>query len=485
MNTPLEQSKTEAGAVPTRGLAYKWIVLINTTVGALMAAVDSSIVTIALPDMTRSLHASAVESMWVVMGYTLVLTALLLPMSRLGDMKGRVRLYNIGFAIFTVTSALCGFAQSGMLLVIFRVLQGAGATALVANSAALVTDAFPAAERGFALGINQMAAVAGFVLGITLGGVITQLLGWRYIFFINVPFGIFATSWAFLKLREIVQPERKARFDTGGMVTFPLAIGSILGALTLVVMGEARGPLTVGLFLAGIALLAVFILIERRAAQPMMDLGLFRIRLFWTANTSQFLNTLSRGALMFIMSWYFQAVLGNTALTAGLMILPMAVTMMVVSPISGRLSDRLGSRWIATAGLGFTLVAQIWIITFPVNVSYALLAVELVILGLGNGLFSSPNVSAIMGSVPANRRGVAAGTRSALFYTGQTMSIAATMAILSTVMSYSMLTSLFNGTASSGLAISGPVFMHGLHEVFFFAAIVTVAAIVCSSLRGT
>lgn len=488
MTISLYRSRT--GAAPaaneasSRGLAYKWVVLINTTVAMMMAAVDSSIVTIALPDMTRSLNASAVEAMWVVMGYTLVLTASLLPMSRLSDMKGRVRMYNIAFAVFTGASALCGLAQSGTQLILFRLIQGIGAATLAANSAALVTDAFPVSERGLALSINQVAGLAGFILGIVLGGVITQFFGWRYIFFINIPIGVFATTWAFLKLRDIVPPERKAQFDIGGMVTFPSGIAAILGALTLAVMGRTGDPLAPGLFLAGIIMLVAFVIVERRAAQPMMDLSLFRIRLFWAGNASQFLSALARGGLIFIMSWYFQAVLNDSPLIAGLKILPLAVTMMVVAPIAGRLSDSIGSRWLSTAGLAFILVAQVWMISFSVSVSYLLLALALAIVGLGNGLFNTPNISAIMGSVPANRRGVAAGTTNMMFYIGQTMAIALTMAVLSTVMSYHLLTALFVGTAAGGQTLDSLAFMHGLHEVFFFGAIVTGIAMVFSSLRG-
>jgi EmrB/QacA subfamily drug resistance transporter len=475
-------TKTVMSQISFRGLDYRWIVLINTTVGALMSSLDSSIVTIALPDMSRSLHASVVESMWVVMGYTLVLTALILPLSRLSDMKGRVRLYIIGFAVFTVASALCGFSQSGTQLVIFRLVQGAGATILITSSAALVTDAFPASQRGLALGINQMAGMAGFILGIVLGGAIAQFAGWRYIFFINVPIGIFATGWALLKLHEVSRPEKEARFDIGGMVTFPLAVAAILGAMTLLVTGRIDA-LTIGLFTFGVIMLIVFVFIERKAAQPMMDLSLFKIRLFWTANTSQFLNSLSRGALMFIISWYLQAVLGNSPLEAGLKVFPLALTMLALAPISGRLYDRIGSRWLSTIGLSFTLFAQLWISTFSLNVSYIWLAIALVILGIGNGLFNVPNVSAIMGCVPSNRRGVATGTRTLMLYTGQTMCIAMTMAILSTVLSYHVLTGLFMGTGGSN-ALDGQVFMSGFHKVFLIGSGITAIAIFFSNLRG-
>lgn len=465
-------------------LEYKWIVLINTTLGVLMASLDNSIVTIALPSITRDLHASIVEMMWVMMGYSLVITSMLLPVSRLSDMKGRVRLYNFGFALFTAASALCGFAHSGTELVIFRLIQGIGAACLYANGTALVTDAFPSKERGFALGMNLTVGVSGFILGTVLGGVLTEFFGWRFIFYINLPFGIFATVWAYTKLHEIVEPERKAPFDIGGMTTFPLAVGCILAGLTDIVLGRWGEPATNALLALGAVLLAVFVVIERKVAYPMMDLGLFKIRLFLFGNISMFLNALARGSTIFVMSWYFQSVLNDSPLAAGVKLLPLVITMMALSPIAGRLADRFGSRVLSTLGLGLGLVARIWMTTFSLGVPYLDVAVALGLTGLGNALFNSPNTSAVMGSVPANRRGVAAGTRTLLNNSGQSMAIALTMVVLSTVMSYRVLAELFTGVAAGGASFHGRAFMHGFREVFFVGAVITAIAMVCSSLRG-
>jgi len=467
-----------------RPLAYKWVVLVNTTIGVLMASIDSSIVTIALPDITRTLRVSVAEMMWIVMGYSLVITSALLPIARLADMKIRVRLYSLGFAIFTAASALCGFSRSGLELVVFRLVQGAGAAFLFANGTALVTDAFPPSERGFALGVNLTVGVSGFLLGTVLGGVVTHFLGWRYIFFLNLPFGIFATMWTYTTLYEIVPPERTARFDIGGMVTFPLGMAAILAGLTEVVMGRASDVLPRALFVCGGAMLLAFFLIERRAPEPMMDLGLFRIRLFLAANLSLFLNALSRGATMFVMSWYFQAVRKDTPLAAGWKLMPWALAMMALSPIAGRLSDRFGSRGISTAGLIVVCGSQLRMTRIPINIRYGSLGLALAALGAGHGIFNSPNTSAVMGSVPANRRGVAAGTRTLLNNSGQTLAIALAMVVLSTVISYRVLTDLFAGTASVRRSLNGVDFMRGFHELFALSALITVAAIVCSSLRG-
>ena len=466
-----------------RQLEYKWVVLINTTLGVFMASLDNSILTISLPDILRSINATVVEIMWVVMGYSLIITALLLPFSRLADMKGRVKLFNLGFAIFTVSSALCGLSQTGSQLVAFRLLQGIGSALLLSNSVALLTDAFPLHERGSALGINMMMATTGFVMGIVAGGVITEFLGWRYIFFINVPVGLFAAVWCYRKLHETAELDDTARFDVPGIITFPLAISAILAALTLVTQGRWGEPATNGLFLSGFALLIVFLLIERRAPEPMMDLMLFRIRLFWAGNSALFLNTLARGATMFIMSWYFQAALGDPPVTAGLKMLPMALTMAVSAPIAGRLSDKLPSRELATVGLIGTAVAMLWMSTFPLHVSYPLLAVALVLIGASNTFFNAPNTTAVMAAVPAQRRGVAAGTRTLLLNTGQTMAIALTMAIVATRMSYQTLVVLFSG-ATDGASLDAVAFMDGLHKVFLVSALMSVIAIVCSAMRG-
>ena len=469
----------------SRLLEYKWIVLINTTIGLFMGALDSSIVTIALPEITHSLSATVVETMWVVMGYQLVITALMMPFSRLADMKGRVGPYTLGFAVFTIASGLCGFAQTGSQLVFFRLVQGVGSALLFANSTALVTDAFPTSQRGFALGINSMVGISGFILGTVIGGVLTEFLGWRYIFYINIPFGIFATTWAFLQLHDIVEPERKAKFDICGMLAFPLGIGSILAGLTVIVQGRTDDPITKVLLIVGIVLLAVFGVVERQVAQPMIDLNLFKVRLFLMGNISLLLNALARGSTMFIMSWYFQSVLEDSPLVAGLKLLPMIGAMVLLSPISGRLSDRFGSRSLSTIGLACALVAQIWLITVPVTVSYSLLGIALAMLGIGNGLFNAPNTNAVMSAVPPNRRGVAAGTRMLLNNTGQTMAIAVAMVTLSMVMSHDLLNGLFTGVEDGGHTVDGAAFMRGFHLVFAFSAVTSVIAIFCSSLRGS
>jgi MFS family permease len=249
-------------------------------------------------------------------------------------------------------------------------------------------------------------------------------------------------------------------------------------------LGRWGQPSTTGLFVAGFALLVVFVFIERRVAEPMIDPALFKIRVFWAGNSALFLNALSRGATMYIMSWYFQAVLQNSPLAAGLKMLPLAVTMAVSAPLAGRLSDKLPARELATVGLVGTAVAMLWMTTFPVDVPYVYLAIALVLMGLSNTFFNAPNTTAVMGSVPAHRRGIASGTRTLLVNSGQTIAIALTMAIVATTMSYQTLVTLFSGTAEAGQALDAVAFMDGLHKVFLAGAVMSIAAIICSAMRG-
>ncbi|HEU0169622.1 MAG TPA: MFS transporter [Chloroflexota bacterium] len=468
-----------------RELDYRWVVLINTTIAVFMTSLDNSILTISLPDILRSLNASVVEIMWVVMGYSLVITSLLLPFGRLADMKGRVRLFNIGLVLFTVASMMCGLSQSGMQLVMARFIQGIGAAMVMANSVALLTDAFPLEQRGQALGFNMMAATGGWVFGSVAGGVITQFLGWRYVFFVNAPIGLLGAVWCFLKLRETSQPELKARFDLGGIITFPLAVASILAGLTFVTVGRWGWPETNVLFVAGVLLLGAFGFIERRVREPMMDLELFKIRVFSAGNFAVLLNALGRGSTLFIMSWYFQAVLQDQPAIAGLKTLPLAASMVIVSPLAGKLADQMSSRFLSTAGLAGNLIAMAALAIVPVNVPYPVLCGVFILMGLANAFFNAPNTTAVMSAVPASRRGVAAGARTLLLNSGQTMSIALTMAIVATTVSYQTLVLLFGGSADAQLGLDGVAFMTGLHKLFMVSALLCLAAMVCSAMRGT
>ena len=326
---------------------YKWVVLSVTTVGTFMSSLDSSIVVIGLPTILQQLHASIVHGIWIITGYSLMTTILLVILGRMADLYGRVRLYNMGFAIFTVGSLLCALSQTGEQLVIFRFVQGAGAALIFANAVAIITDAFPKGELGMALGTNMMAINLGAVAGYTLSGVMITYFGWRSIFLINVPVGIFGTIWSYLRLKEISVKPVSEKFDYAGSILYCIGLSTILLALTIGDPGSARN---IAILAGGLALFVVVIIVELKQKYPTLDLSLFKIRLFAAANLTGFLNSLAFSCGPFLRSLYLQLILGYSALKAGVILIPMEIVVFVLSPISGRLADRYGSRVLSSVG---------------------------------------------------------------------------------------------------------------------------------------
>ncbi len=475
------RQRSSFSEVPAKARHQK-TVLINTTIGSLMASLDGSILTVSLPTIARELHTGVGLMLWIMMGYTVVITALLLPFGRLADTHGRVRMYGLGFIVFAAASALCGFAMSGVFLLVSRLVQGVGAALLWSNSQAILTDAFPHQGRGFALGINQVAALTGSVGGLLLGGLITATLGWRWIFFVNLPIGAFGALWTFTSLHEIASIDRGEPFDTHGMVLFVGGILLVLLGLTVVIGGG--GPAVPWLIGSGLVALIVFALYERHSRSPLIDLRLFSIRIFTFGNASLFLNALARGALMFLMTFSFQGLRGASPLVAGLMMLPLTIAIMVIGPISGRLSDRLGSRELSSGGLVVTAVSLAILAQEPLTGSYLPIAFALLLAGVGNGLFNAPNTSAVMGAVPPDRRGVAASTRTLLFNAGQLFSLALSFTILSTAMGGGRLAGFLAGMSTQAASIGHAAFAHGLEEAFTLSTILSLVAAVLSALRG-
>jgi EmrB/QacA subfamily drug resistance transporter len=460
---------------------HRRTVLINTTIGAFMASLDGSIMTVSLPTIARQLHTGVGLMLWILMGYTMMITALLLPFGRLADLHGRVRFYGLGFIIFTAASAWCGFSQTGWWLLLGRLVQGVGAALLWSNSTAILTDAFPREGRGFALGINQVAGLTGSVGGLLLGGLITATLGWRWIFFVNVPVGTFGALWTFTALREIATTDTGEAFDVSGMTLFVGGIALLLLGLTLVIQGTtAPVPWVMGV---GVAALITFVVWERRQRSPLIDFALFRSRVFLFGNVSLFINALARGALMFLLTFAFQVFEGNPPLVAGLKMLPLSLSIIVVGPIAGRLSDRLGSRELASAGLVLSAVA-LGVLAESHLDRYPLIAAGLILAGVGNGLFNSPNTSAVMGAVPPDRRGVAASTRTLLFNTGQLFSMALAFTILSSVMGPGTLAAAVAGLAVTAGHAGHAAFARGMAEAFTLSGALSLVAAGLSLLRG-
>ena len=425
---------------------YKWVALSNTTLAVLLATLDASITIIAMPDIFRGIHLDPLVAgnsfylLWMLLGYLIVSSVLIVSLGRLGDMFGRVRLYNLGFVIYTAASlALTVDWMTGragaLFLIVFRLVQGVGGAFLLANSAAILTDAFPANQRGMALGINNIVGVSGMFVGLVLGGVLAPI-SWRMVFLISVPVGLFGTVWAYLKLRELSTPKR-ASIDWPGNVTFALGLVLIMVSITYGIRpwhGEATGwasPRVLALLASGIACLIAFTLIERRAKDPMFSLPLLKIRAFTFGTLSTFLAAVARGGLLFMLIIWLQGIwlpqhgvdFTETPLRAGLYMLPLTVGMLISGPTSGYLSDRFGARGFATGGMVGAALSFVALWLLPTNFSYPVFALVLLMNGVFMGMFASPNRAAVMNSLPPGDRGAGGGMNQTFQNSAQVLSV--------------------------------------------------------------
>ncbi len=465
---------------------YEWTALSVTTIGSLLAAIQGSALIIGLPDILVNLKAEFLTIIWVLLAYLLVTTAVVPVIGRLADMFGRKNLYNAGFALFTLGSLLAGLAHErfhGWDLVGARIVQGIGGALLFANSTAIVTDAFRHGRIGLGLGVNQIAVAAGFVLGPVVGGLLTAL-NWRWIFLVNVPLGIAGSIWGILRLREPETLPAGQRFDLWGSITFTLGMGGLLLGLSLLAFPAGPRFLPYVLMGASVLVLAAFIAIERRVPEPMLDFDLFRHRLFALANIAAGLNGLARGAVLFLLTFFLQGPYGRNPLQAGIMTAPFGLAFLAVGPLSGFLSDRHGSRGLATAGLLVSSVGLLGLATITESTGYLLLAVFMILMGGGSGLFSSPNTNAIMSSVITERRGIAAATNIMLGNTGQMFSIAVAFPLVLSRIPQSVMyhVFLYGGGMDNAPGVL-QVFQGGLHEAFMVSFAVTIVAAAASFLR--
>jgi EmrB/QacA subfamily drug resistance transporter len=468
-------------------MQYKWKVLSNTTVATLMAAIDTNIVLIALPTIGRQLPGTSPTTLlWILLGYSLLTAVVLLNFGRLSDMFGRVRLYVLGFAIFTVGSLLCGFSQNGLELVGFRLFQAIGAGFLFSNSAAIITDAFPPNERGRALGINQISIVAGAVAGLVLGGIITSTIGWRWIFFVNVPIGLIATLRAHADLRELARPESAPHIDWAGNLVFALGLTLLLLGVTLGALGDIGTVPAIAIVVVGLGLLVVFVGIEARVPSPMLDLSLFRNRQFATTAIATLMNALARGAFTFVLVFYLQGPPRFLSpFTAGLFLIPTSASLATFGPVSGWLSDRYGPRWFVLVGLVVSAAGFLWLATIGPDESFLELTPPLVLVGGGMGLFASPNRAAMMSAVPPSRRGVASGVGTTFLNCGATISLGVTLVVMSSVMPRSAIDAILVGGTASGLPSSvASGFLSSIHLIFVISGALALLALIPSVLRG-
>jgi EmrB/QacA subfamily drug resistance transporter len=463
--------------------AYRWWVLGITSLGALLSSLNSGTLVIALPDILRDLHTDLFALLWIVVGYTLVATVLVLNAGRLADMVGRVRTFAAGLAIFTVASLFCAIAPAAGLLILGRVIQGVGGALIMATSAALVTDAFPRNELGRALGINAMVIGAGLMLGPILGGLLTGI-GWRSVFWFNVPIGIVAVLLVVFVLHEQARPSGRRSFDLAGSALY---LVGLLGLMVSLAFGGLYGWTTawvVGGIVAFFVALPAFLWVESHKAEPLLDLSLFRNRLFAMGNLASLLNGIARNGVLFLLVFYLQGVKGDDPVTAGILLAPLAVGLLVLSPISGALADRFGSRLLATAGMLVTALGLIGLTTIQVDTPYWQLALWQLIIGAGSGLFASPNASAVMGVVPPAQRGAGSGTRMMLTQSGFVISIALSIGLVTTAMDPQVLLSIFSGTQVGAGDIDLQPFIDALHVAFAVGAVASVLGAGVSMLRG-
>jgi MFS family permease len=452
-------------------LDYKWVALSNTTLGMLLVSINQSIILIALPDIFRGIRVDPLQPgntsylLWTILGFLVVTAVLVVTLGRLGDMFGRVRLYNLGFAVFTVFSILLSItwmhgSAGALWLIAMRIGQGVGGAMLFGNSAAILTDAFPSHQRGLALGINGIAAIAGSFLGLVVGGVLAPI-HWRLVFLVSVPVGVFATVWAYLRLRELSQP-RAARIDWLGNATFAVGLIAVMVGITYGIQpygGDTMGwtsPLVVGCLVGGLALLALFVWVEHRVPEPMFNLDLFRIRAFTAGKLAALLAAVGRGGLQFILIIWLQGIwlpehgydFTQTPLWAGIYMLPLIAGFLVAGPISGYLSDRYGARPFATGGM---VVAAVSLIELPVDFSYAWFAPILLLNGIGMGLFSSPNRAGVMNSLPPSQRGVGGGMNATFQNAASVLSIGIFFSLMIAGLAASLPSTMQHGLVAHGV----------------------------------
>ena len=462
----------ESGNTRKKIIDYKWVALSNTTIAMFMASVNGSIVMISLPAIFNGIHVDPLTSfqylLWMLMGYGVVTATLLLSIGRLSDMYGRVRLFNIGFLIFTIGSILLFLTPNAgnvgaLELIGFRLVQAVGAAFIFSNSAAILTDAFPVDERGKALGLNQVAALSGQFIGLILGGILA-VYNWRLVFLVSVPFGIFGTVWSFMKLKEPAYAGGKQHIDLWGNISFIVGLTTLLIGVTYGLMPNGDDPMgwsspwVIAALAIGAVLLLAFPVIESRVKEPMFRLDLFRIKMFAFANAAGFLSAIARGGVMFMLIMLLQGVwlpmhgysYESTPFWAGVYMMPMIVGFVIMGPLSGILSDKYGARWIATIGMLLVTAAFLILAMLPYDFNVIPFAFALLIMGMGNGMFAAPNTASIMNAVPARERGVASGMRSTLQNTAQT----ASMGIFFTIVIVS-LTSQFPKVLASSLASIG------------------------------
>ncbi|MGC8674521.1 MAG: MFS transporter [Thermoprotei archaeon] len=461
----------------------RWTVVSVTTLGTLMSAIDSTIVILGIPLIMQSIHANLIEMAWVIMGYILMSTSLVLAIGRIGDNYGRIKVYEMGFLVFTLGSALSGLSFNGAELVTFRFVQGIGGAMMIGNSWALISEAFPENERGKAFGINSIAWGVGGVVAPIIGGVIITYLGWRYIFYVNVPIGLFAVLWARFRLKGFVEVKKKETFDILGAALFTIFISLLIIAITMSI-GVGWDFLNSAILFASFLVLFTFFFVETKVNSPIFKFNLFKNRVYFASTGASFLQSLAMFAIMFLVIFYLEGVKGYSIIESSILLIPMPLLSSVLAPVGGAISDKVGARIPATIGIIIQAFALYILSGLTVLSPYFLIAAGLGIMGVGSGLFFSPNASAVMSSTPRGYYGVGSGMMTTLRNTGQVISIALALLIASWAMPQSAVFALFLG---SGVNINRSVmlsYVKGMDYAFRLSIMLAVLAAVASFIRG-
>ncbi|MGW4100044.1 MFS transporter [Mycobacterium sp. NPDC004974] len=456
---------------------YKWVVLSNTTLGILLASINASIVLISLPAIFRGIGLNPLAPgnvsylLWMLMGYLVVTAVLVVPFGRLGDMYGRVRIYNLGFVVFTLAAIALSFdpfqlGGGAVWLIGWRVVQGVGGAMLMASSSAILTDAFPANQRGMALGTNMVAAVAGSFLGLLIGGFLSEW-HWKAIFWVGVPIGIIGTIWSYRSLKEL-GVRTAGRLDWAGTLTFGLGLTVLLIGITYGIQpyGDSTtgwtSPWVLGSIAIGLLLLVAFCIVELKVSSPMVDVRLFKSAAFGMGNLAGLMSSVGRGGLQFMLIIWLQGIwlplhgysFESTPLWAGIYLLPVTIGFLVAAPIAGSLSDRIGARPLTVGGMLLMAATFVALLMIPVNFDYWVFAILVFLNGLGGGIFTAPNTAAIMSSVPADQRGAASGVRSTFFNAGNSLSIGIFFSLMIVGLANTLPAALTSGLTQQGVSAS-------------------------------
>ena len=471
----MAEKAARSGAFHKDHPRYKWVALSNTTLGILMATINGSIVLISLPSIFKGIKINPLDPgntsylLWMLMGYILVTAVLVVSFGRLGDIYGRVKIYNLGFVIFTLAAIALSLdpftgGAGALWLILWRVIQAVGGSMLFANSTAILTDAFPANRRGFALGLNQVAAIAGTFLGLIIGGILASV-DWHLVFVVSVPFGILGTIWAYISLHEVGARDPNGKVDIPGNIVFAVGLTALLAGITYGIQpygNSSQGwgnPLVLAGIIGGIALLVIFVLIERRVAQPMFNMRLFKIRAFAWGNIAGLVASIGRGGLQFMLIIWLQGIwlplhgysYESTPFWAGIYLLPLTVGFLVSGPLSGTLSDRFGQRAFATSGLLLVAVTFIALLIIPVNFNYVVFAIITFLNGIGSGMFAAPNRTSIMNAVPASARGAASGMTGTFQNAGNSLSIGIFFSLMIAGLANTLPKALLSGLTAHGV----------------------------------